>query len=185
MIIIVEGVDASGKDTFIENLVKLTGMKHVRGSSFEISQRGPEGMFKKWKKMLMEEDDIIINRFCYSNLVYGPMFGYPTITREQAKEINELVNDRAIVYYINADTDIIMDRISKRGDDDITPEDIEGLQASYKHMWKLMKPKMLVEIDSSDDSLIDIKSDVYGRVLAYNYVLDEIVRANLKVQKGD
>ena len=185
MIIIVEGPDGSGKDTFIENLVKLTGMKHVRGSSFEISQRGPEGMFKKWKKMLMEEDDIIINRFCYSNLVYGPMYGYPTITHEQATELNELINDRAVVYYIDADTDIIVDRIERRGDDDIKPEEIKDLQASYDHMWKLMKPRMLVTIDSSDNSLLDISSHVYERVLAYNYVLDKMVRTNSKLQKGD
>lgn len=188
MIIIVEGPDGSGKDTFIENLVKLTGVRHVRGSSFEISQGGPDKMYEKWMNMLLEEDDIIINRFCYSNLVYGPMYGYPTITKEQAREINELVNDRAIVYYIDADTDIIVDRIKKRGDDDIKPEEIKDLQASYEHMWKIMKPKMLVKIDSSDDSLLDISSSVYERVLAYSYILDKIVTENIKTQnkkKGD
>lgn len=188
MIIIVEGPDGSGKDTFIENLVKLTGMKHVRGSSFEISQGGPDKMYEKWMNMLLEEDDIIINRFCYSNLVYGPMYGYPTITKEQARKINKLVNERAIVYHIDANTDIIMERIKKRGDDDISPDEIKDLQASYNHMWDLMKPRMLVKIDSSDDNLLDMKSDVYSRVLEYNYVLDEIVNENMRtqnIQKGD
>lgn len=183
MIIIVEGVDASGKDTFIENIVKLTGMKHIRGSSFEIAQDGPDKMFEEWKRILLEEDNIIINRFCYSNLVYGPMYGYPTISHEQATELNELVDERAIVYYINADTDVIIDRINRRGDDDIGAGDIKDLQASYKIMWNLMKPKRLVRIDSSDDSLLDIDSSIYERVLAYNYVLDNIIRVNLNARK--
>lgn len=179
MKIIVEGVDASGKDTFIDNLVKLTGVDKVRGSSFEISKLGPEGMFEKWKEMLLSDEDMIVNRFFYSNAVYGPMFDYPTITPEQFIELNKLVDERAIIYYIDADTDILIERIKARGDEDISPDDIRDLQSSYNHMWGLAKPNRLITIDSSDNSLLDIDSRIYGRVLDYSYSLDKIIKKNL------
>lgn len=174
MIIIVEGPDGSGKDTFINNLSKLTGFKHIRGSSFEISKSGSDGMYEKWVRMLLEEDDVIINRFLFSNLVYGPMYGYPTITFEKAYELLMDINKRAIVFYINADRDIIMNRIKNRGDDDIDPEDIEGIQIRYEELWKKAEPENFIKIDSSDDSLLDIDSDVYKNVIS-----------KLNLKKGD
>lgn len=179
MIIIVEGPDGAGKDTFINNLAKLTGVKKIRGSSFEISQMGSEGMLDKWKEMLLCGENIIINRFFYSNAVYGPMFGYPTISPEQFIELNDLVNERAIVYYINADTDILIGRINARGDDDISTEDIKDIQSSYDHMWGLARPDRLIRIDSSDDSLLNMDSRLYERVLDYSYNLDKIIKKNL------
>src|SRR5699024_11545529 len=76
MIIIVEGSDAVGKDSMINNLSKLTNMEVVRGSSFEKSEEGADKMFEESKKLLLEEKDLILNRSFYSNAVYGPMYDY-------------------------------------------------------------------------------------------------------------
>lgn len=176
MIIIVEGVDASGKDTFIDNLVKLTGVKKVRGSSFEISEKGPDAIVEHCKKILNSEEDLIVNRFFYSNGVYGPLYDYPTISVEQFMELHELVNERAILYYIDADTDKIVERINSRGDDMISASEIAEIKANYELMWDLSKPERLIRVDSTDDSLIDIDSPIYGRVVAYNTTLDLMIK---------
>lgn len=176
MIIIVEGVDASGKDTFIDNLVKLTGFKKIRGSSFELAQRGPDDMYNHWKTILDSKEDLIVNRFFYSNSVYGPMYDYPTLSIEQFKELHKLVNENAILYFINADTDVLMERINERGDNMVDMEDVKDLQAGYELMWSLAKPDRLIRIDSTDNSLIDIDSRLYQRVVQYNANLDEMIQ---------
>lgn len=174
MNIIVEGVDGVGKDTFINNLSSLTGREVIRGSSFEISEGGAQEMFKKSKNILTEKDDAIINRFFYSNIVYGSIFNYPMMTKKQYKELNELVSRNAIVYYLTAETDVVMSRIEKRGDDMITKDDIKNIQDCYLEMWKDFTPKTLVVIDCNDDSLLDIKSAIYTSVLQNDLELDYI-----------
>lgn len=174
MIIIVEGPDGSGKDTFINNLEKLTDMRHVRGSSFEISQSGSKEMYRKWKDMLLKDNNIIINRFIYSNLVYGPMYNFPTITKNLADKIQEIVNERAVVVYINTDTDIIVDRIKSRGDEDIHSRDIKSIQLGYSELWSKYKPINFVEIDSGSNELLDINSETYKNLIS-----------KLNLKKGD
>lgn len=168
MIIIVEGVDASGKDTLINNLAKLTDMDVIRGSSFEMSAKGADAMFEGMKGILLDENDIILNRSFYSNAVYGPMYGYPTMTDAQFDELNKIVEEVAIIYYLTADTKIIVDRLTARGDKDIRAEDVEDIQAGYKHMWNRFKPSSLVTIDVSNIDLLSIDSDIYGKILEHN-----------------
>ena len=108
MIIIVEGVDASGKDTLINNLSKLTNMEVVRGSSFEMSEEGVDKMFEESKKLLLEEKDLILNRSFYSNAVYGPMYDYPTMSDEQFRELNRIVEEVGCVYYLTAYTEVLL-----------------------------------------------------------------------------
>lgn len=165
MNIIVEGVDGVGKDSFINNLSSLTGREIIRGSSFEISEGGADAMFEKSKKILTEHDHAIINRFFYSNVVYGGLYNYPRMTKKQYHKLNEMVSETSVVYYLVADTDVIMKRIRKRGDDMINPEDIKKIQECYLEMWEEYHPKTLVVIDCNDDSLLDINSQIYSSVL--------------------
>lgn len=168
MIIIVEGSDAVGKDSMINNLSKLTNMEVVRGSSFEKSEEGADKMFEESKKLLLEEKDLILNRSFYSNAVYGPMYDYPTMTDEQFNELNRIVEEVGYIYYLTADTEVIMDRLNARGDKDIKAEDIKDIQAGYKHMWNRFKPSSLVTIDVTHIDLLDIDSDIYGKILENN-----------------
>lgn len=174
MNIIVEGVDASGKDTFINNLAELTDKKVARGSSFEISELGPEEMYERLKEMIVSNDDLIINRFFYSNAVYGPLYDYPMLSHEQYLELNDLVCDSAIVYYLVADTKIIKNRIDNRGDDMVKPEEIQGIKDAYVEMWKKYTPKTLIVINTNDNSILDKNSDVYKKVLSNDLKLEAL-----------
>ena len=183
MIIIVEGVDASGKDTLIRNLSKLTNMEVVRGSSFEMSEKGVDKMFEESKKLLLEEKDLILSRSFYSNAVYGPMYDYPTMSDEQFNELNRIVEEVGCVYYLTADTKVIMDRINERGDKDIKAEDIKDIQAGYKHMWNRFKPSSLITIDVTHIDLLNIDSAIYGKILENNRKHNKMKEEELKSRK--
>lgn len=183
MIIIVEGVDASGKDTLISNLSKLTNMEVVRGSSFEISEKGANKMFEEARKLLLEGKDIIMNRSFYSNAVYGPMYDYPTMTDEQFNELNRIVEEVGVIYYLTADTEVIMNRLNARGDKDIKAEDIKDIQAGYKHMWNRFKPSSLVTLDVTHIDLLDIDSGIYGKILENNRKHNKMKEEELKSRK--
>lgn len=183
MIIIVEGSDAVGKDSMINNLQKLTNMEVVRGSSFEMSEGGVDKMFEEARRLLLEEDNIILNRSFYSNAVYGPMYNYPTMSDEQFNELNRIVDEVGCIYYLTADTDIIVDRINKRGDKHIGEKDIKNIQAGYKHMWNRFKPSSLVTIDVSNTDLLNIESDIYGKILENNRKYNKMKDEELKSRK--
>lgn len=177
MNIIVEGVDGSGKSSLISNLEKLTGRKVIKGSSFEISAGGADAMFEQSKQILLENEDVIIDRFFYSNIVYGKMYGYPTMTKEQYAELNNLVSERAVVYELVADTDVIIKRINKRGDNMINVSDIEKIQKAYAEMWKECEPRNLIVIETDNDDLLDIESEIYQTIIAHDkemsYIAEE------------
>ena len=183
MIIIVEGSDAVGKDSMINNLSKLTNMKVVRGSSFEMSEKGVDRMFEESKRLLLEEKDIILNRSFYSNAVYGPMYDYPTMSDKQFNELSRIVEEVGVVYYLTADTEVIMNRLNTRGDEDVKAEDIKDIQAGYKHMWNRFKPSSLVTIDVTHIDLLNIDSDIYGKILENNQKHNKMKEEELKSRK--
>lgn len=174
MNIIVEGVDGVGKDSFIERLAELTDKKVMRGSSFEISQLGPEKMYEKLKEMIVSNDDLIINRFFYSNVVYGELYDYPMLSHEQYTELNDLVCDDAIVYYLVADTEIIKKRINNRGDDMVKPEEIQTIKDAYVEMWEKYTPRTIITIDTNDSCILDKNSHIYKSVLVNDLKLEEL-----------
>lgn len=168
MNIIFEGSDGVGKSTLINNLVKLTGKPVIKGSSFEISEGGAEAMFEWSKAVLLNNKDVIIDRFFYSNMVYGKMYDYPTMTPEQYEELNSIVNETAVVYYLTADTEVLIERIMRRGDEHIQPEDIEKIQNVYEEIWRVCKPKNLVEIDTTNNQILDIKCEIYQTIIKHD-----------------
>lgn len=175
MNIIVCGSDGVGKSTFIRNLQELTNMAVVQGSSFEISEKGTEEMYKWSKEMLETGSDMIYDRFFYSNAVYGDLFGYPTMTEAQFSELNDMANKNSVVYYLTADTDVIKNRLVNRGDDMVNPEDIEGIKLGYEKMWNKYMPDRLVTLRVDDDTLLDIESEIYKKVLEYNAEVKKLV----------
>lgn len=177
MNIIVEGSDASGKSVFIGNLEKLTGKKVIRGGSFDIAQMGGDGMFEWYKTLLENNNDTIFNRFFYSNIVYGKLYNYPMMTEEQYAELNDLVSQNAVVYYLDAKTETLVKRIEKRGDDMVKSNDIPAIQKGYAEMWKTCIPKTFIPIETDNNEVLDIKSEIYQTVInndsKMNYIEQE------------
>ena len=150
MIIVLEGCDCVGKTTFAEMLSEKTGYEIVKGSSFEISELGADGMFNHMMKLL-DRESIIIDRFFYSNLVYGKLYNYPMMSISQYMDLTNKLNKKALVLYLQAYHYAIVERMEKRGDDMIKADDIGRILDLYREsMNGIFMPKLMLSIDTTN-----------------------------------
>lgn len=150
MIIILEGCDGVGKTTFAEKLSEETGFKVVKGSSFEIAELGTLKMFK-YMNGILDIDNIIIDRFLYSNIVYGKLFNYPMMTDSQYRTLIKKMSKNSLLVYLHADRDEIAKRLSNRGDDMIKIGNIGDIIEGYNDaLYNGYKPSSMLSIDTTN-----------------------------------
>jgi thymidylate kinase len=148
--IVTEGCDCVGKTTFASLLAEKTGYTVVKGSSFEISEFGSDGMFEHMMGLL-DRENVIIDRFFYSNLVYGFLYNYPMMNQFQYAELSKKLSKKTLVIYLNAPQNIIAERMAMRGDDMIKLEDIGNILTQYeKAMNGIYMPRMMFSLDTSN-----------------------------------
>ncbi|MFF2123785.1 AAA family ATPase, partial [Kitasatospora sp. NPDC058184] len=132
--IILEGADCCYKSTVADKLSKELGYPVIKGSSFELAKSGNEKLFEHFNK-LADEDNVIIDRYIYSNLVYAREFkDYSILTEEQQRAIEEKIRGKANVIYLHADPKVIKQRLSERGDEYINDRDIEPVLELYREV---------------------------------------------------
>ncbi|MCP9020161.1 MULTISPECIES: ATP-binding protein [Bacillus amyloliquefaciens group] len=132
--IILEGTDCCYKSTVADKLSKELGYPVIKGSSFELAKSGNEKLFEHFNK-LADEDNVIIDRYIYSNLVYAKKFkDYSILTEEQQRTIEKKIRDKAKVIYLHADPKVITQRLLERGDEYINDRDIEPVLELYREV---------------------------------------------------
>ncbi|MBW7976822.1 AAA family ATPase [Bacillus velezensis] len=132
--IILEGTDCCYKSTVADKLSKELGYPVLKGSSFELAKSGNEKLFEHFNK-LADEDNVIIDRYIYSNLVYAKKFkDYSILTEEQQRTIEKKIRDKAKVIYLYADAKVIKQRLRERGDEYINDRDIEPVLELYREI---------------------------------------------------
>ncbi|WP_440614988.1 AAA family ATPase [Bacillus subtilis] len=132
--IILEGTDCCYKSTVADKLSKELGYPVIKGSSFELAKSGNEKLFEHFNT-LADEDNVIIDRYIYSNLVYAKKFkDYSILTEEQQRAIEEKIRDKAKVIYLHADPKVIKQRLRERGDEYINDRDIEPVLELYNQV---------------------------------------------------
>ncbi|MCA1214787.1 deoxynucleoside kinase [Bacillus amyloliquefaciens] len=132
--IILEGTDCCYKSTVADKLSKELGYPVLKGSSFELAKSGNEKLFEHFNK-LADEDNVIIDRYIYSNLVYAKKFkDYSILTEEQQRAIEKKIRDKVKVIYLHADPKVIKQRIRERGDEYINDRDIEPVLELYREV---------------------------------------------------
>lgn len=132
--IILEGTDCCYKSTVADKLSKELGYPVIKGSSFELAKSGNEKLFEHFNK-LADEDNVIIDRYIYSNLVYARKFkDYSILTEEQQRAIEEKIRGKAKVIYLHADPKVIKQRLRERGDEYINNRDIEPVLELYNQV---------------------------------------------------
>lgn len=130
--IILEGADCCYKSTVADKLSKELGYPVLKGSSFELAKSGNKKLFEHFNK-LAGEDNVIIDRYIYSNLVYARKFkDYSILTEEQQRTIEKKIRYKAKVIYLHADPEVIKQRLRDRGDEYITERDIEPVLELYR-----------------------------------------------------
>jgi len=128
---ILEGNECNFKTTVAEKLSKQMSIPVVKGSSFELSQCSNEALFEHFKQMA-QLDNVIIDRFIYSNRVYATLYeDFAILTDGQRKEIEDILKGKTTVAYLFADGEVIKERISERGDDYVDVSMVEKINYTY------------------------------------------------------
>ncbi|KXZ22409.1 AAA family ATPase [Bacillus nakamurai] len=132
--IILEGADCCYKSTVADKLSKELGYPVIKGSSFELATSGNEKLFDHFNR-LADEDNIIIDRYIYSNLVYARKFkDYSILTEDQQRAIEKKIRHKAKVIYLHADPEVIKQRLRERGDEYIEGKDIDTILELYREV---------------------------------------------------
>ena len=136
MIIVIEGVDETGKTTLAEQLVELTGATLLHFGP-------PEGHHPLDQYGLVIErhargEDLILDRFHWGELVYGPHYrGKSTLGREGFAWMEALLASRgAVTILMDGDPDKIYERVVA-SDDDFVRHDrnhLEKLRQSFRKL---------------------------------------------------
>lgn len=160
-IIIIEGCDAAGKSTLIEALSsKLKNFVVKKGSSFEHSQCDQNELFFKFREMLgLEEgsivdDNIIFDRFVYSNEVYASLYDdYAILSDDQRRRIEKAIDHETLVVYLYASPEELQKRLNERGDDYVKADRIPAILAKYNESLLKITPKIdLISFDTEVNS---------------------------------
>ncbi len=131
MLIILEGNECCFKTTVAEKLSKKLNIPVVKGSTFEFSRCTNEELFDRFKS-LAELDNVIIDRFIYSNRVYASLYeDFAILNKEQREHIEGLIKHKATLYYLFADDEVIENRIKQRGDEYVVPEMVSKINDTY------------------------------------------------------
>lgn len=155
-IVILEGSDCVGKTTFAETLAKVTGYEIVKGSSFEISELGGDGMYE-YMAELLSRDNIIIDRFYLSNLIYAKLYDYPTMTEEQFDNISFVADQVALTVLVTSPIPSIKYRMENRGDDMIKVEEVDAIVgAYYKEIFDDFRPSQFLSFDTTLTSTVEM-----------------------------
>jgi thymidylate kinase len=162
--IILEGCDAVGKSSIAEELARVTGFEIVKGSSFEISQLGVDGMYE-YMMELLDRKNIIIDRFFWSNYVYGKKYNYPTMSDFQFIQLACKAQTKALTVYVTADRTTVQQRMNNRGDDMIKSDEVEDILKRYEEVISnpLTSQKMVLRFDNtyiSNDCIASVISEV-------------------------
>lgn len=155
MIYVLEGNEAVFKTTIANKLSELTGYPVIKGSSFELSQKHNDEL-NFYFKSLLDLDDIIIDRFIYSNLVYADLYkDYSILTYEQVEVLEETMRKKSVkTVYLYADSEAIKERLRVRGDDYVEENMVDTINEKFNEVISDAKARITcydTEIFTSDE----------------------------------
>jgi deoxyadenosine/deoxycytidine kinase len=157
--IFLEGNECNFKTTVAEKLSKRLGFEIVKGSSFEIATGTNEAMYNHFKSII-GMNNVIVDRFIYSNIVYATLYPeYTILTDHQFEELDGLLKDAdSMVIYLYADTDTLKGRMSVRGDEYIKEDKLESINRMYEEIWEnhtIIEPYGIDTSMFSSDDIVD------------------------------
>ena len=149
MLYILEGNECCFKTTTAELLSNATGYPIIKGSSFELSSCTNTELFNKFLEFA-EMDDIIFDRFIWSNLIYANIYkDFSILTDDQRKYISDLIKDKSQIIYLHAPNDVIKSRLRSRGDDYVNEDKIDTISYSYNAVMNQIDDLQVWSFDTS------------------------------------
>lgn len=149
MFIILEGVDCTGKSTLALALSEMLDMDIVKGSSFEQADCTQDELFAKFME-LTKLDNVILDRFIYSNAVYAAEYeDFSILSDGQRREIEDEIRHKAIIIYLYADKHDLLDRFNSRGDDYVSVDRFDSLLDRYSDVMSEIDGLHTIYLNSS------------------------------------
>lgn len=139
MIIIIEGVDGSGKTMLAEQLQEQTGYKLIHRSKPE-SEEEKQQMLKMYIDLITAGEDVIFDRCWYSEIVYGQIMRDEShISMQQMYDLEVLVAKvGGIIIHCTGKIDTLWQRACLRGEDYITEySTFVALMDYYEAVFKM------------------------------------------------
>lgn len=147
--IVLCGNECNYKSTIAEKLHSKLGYEVVKGSSFEYATNGNDVLNKRMISFA-EMDNVILDRFIYSNLVYASLKkDYSILTPEQVKNIEDMIREKAIIIYLHAPSEVLVKRLEERGDEYIKSDELKGINEVYEQVMSNVENMYLFDYDTS------------------------------------
>lgn len=181
MLIIVEGIDKSGKSTLIDYLSKNLNNAFVlkigsrpKDSSEEERKKIIDMYFKAldFYRLVLQNDDtnpiLIMDRFYISELVYAAKRGYDALDKTSMGDDMRLLKEvieglDAILIYCRVDEDTLKENFAKDKEDYVVPEEITDIVSRYNRYVETLKIPML-PYNYKNISLQAIKSVIQYKI---------------------
>ncbi|MGG1659530.1 deoxynucleoside kinase [Brevibacillus sp. NRS-1366] len=102
-----------------------------------MSKSSNEELFNRFASMSTLQD-MIIDRYIYSNLVYASLYeDYSIISTPQKLDLEDrLLKNQALIVYLYSDVEVLKDRLNKRGDEYVHEDRLESINDKYTHVLK-------------------------------------------------
>lgn len=157
MNIILEGPDAAGKTLYADKFVEhgYTYYKCSPGSHAKVSN-----LNKEYFEKLLEEDKMVFDRFCISELVFADLYEREkAITFEEANKIlaNAIIKDNKLIIFYASNIETLKERCIERGEFDYL-EEIEKqnkMFANYAWVFAAYESENVIFIDVSKYNTIE------------------------------
>lgn len=160
MLLILEGSECCFKSTVAEKLHNKLGYKVTQGSHFKFATNGNSELYKRMISFA-EMDNVILDRFIYSNLVYASLKkDYSILTPEQVQNIENMIRDKAIIVYLHAPSDVLVQRLEERGDEYIKSDELKGINEVYEQVMNNVVGMHLFSYDTSEYDSDYIANDI-------------------------
>lgn len=153
MIIIIDGVDLSGKTTAIEKIAKHFNSGFTIKNNYKPRKLVDSDRiyFQYWTILKTLRDEfssdrlIILDRFFPSQAVYSILRGKDEMFSKDITALDNFCKNMDIIYiYLNTPLSVLEERYDKRGDEHITKNQLKELYNRYQIFFKHTQMKKIM-----------------------------------------
>jgi len=140
-VLIVEGVDLSGKTTAIEQIAKRLNQGFILKNTYKPREPGDSQIYHQyWNiiKLIKNYDDLVIlDRFYPSQAVYSYLRGEDEMYHEEIMHIEDHCKaNNYLLLYLDTDTTQLRERYNKKGDEHVNFQQILEIKRRYETFVK-------------------------------------------------
>ncbi len=135
-LIVLEGIDKSGKSTIARWLQEHHGFEVIKTNAPKQGEDVFQSYLNTLERVRQMNHDVVIDRFHWGELVYGPIYrGKAAFGEDKLKEIERFINRLGgVIVHCHNDEKKIRDLFIADEEDFTRLEDIKKILESYQHL---------------------------------------------------